>query len=226
MKTLNINLEELRFIFRELGVIIVLGFVLFCFELKSYESPGLDLNFKNRVEIQEELVDITHHAKPPPPPPSIYKSTQLIAIVENDMDVEDDLEINVEADQETVIEDYIPPPVEEEQEEEQEEEMIFVIVESMPSFPGGDEARLKYLGEHIKYPMMAREAGIQGKVFVQFVVETDGSITDVKVIRGIGGGCDEEALRLIKNMPRWNPGLQRNVPVRVRFNMPIHFMLL
>jgi protein TonB len=95
----------------------------------------------------------------------------------------------------------------------------------MPAFPGGDEARIRYLNENIKYPQMARESGIQGRVFVTFVVEKDGNVTDVRVLRGIGGGCDEEAVRVIKNMPSWNPGKQRGKAVRVQFNMPILFKL-
>ena len=95
----------------------------------------------------------------------------------------------------------------------------------MPGFPGGDEARINYLKNSIEYPQMARESGIQGRVFVTFVVEKDGNITDVRILRGIGGGCDEEAVRVIKNMPKWVPGKQRGKPVRVQFNMPILFKL-
>ncbi len=108
---------------------------------------------------------------------------------------------------------------------EQKEEVIFTVVEVMPKFPGGEKARVKYMVENIKYPENARKKGITGTVFVQYVVEKDGSITGVKVLRGIGGGCDEEAMRVIKNMPNWKPGLQRGKPVRTQFNMPISFKL-
>ena len=94
-----------------------------------------------------------------------------------------------------------------------------------PSYPGGDEARIKFLQENMKYPEEAKELGVQGKVFVTFVVEVDGSITDVKVLRGIGSGCDDEAVRVVKSMPKWIPGKQRGVPVRVQFNLPINFKL-
>jgi protein TonB len=172
------------------------------------------------------MVEITQHEKPLPPPETPQQTT-LISIVENDLEVDEDIVINVEADQETVIEEYRPEiPVEEEDEEMEEEEPIFVIVESMPQFPGGEEARLTFLNENVRYPTMAREAGIQGRVFVEFVVEKDGTVTNVRVVRGIGGGCDEEAVRVVESMPRWIPGKQRNVPVRVRFNMPIRFVLL
>jgi protein TonB len=176
----------------------------------------------------EEFVEVTQHEKPPPPPPKAPLQTSLISIVENEMEIEEEIVIDVEADQETVMQAYQPDFADdlEEEDEMEEEEPIFIIVESMPVFPGGEEARLKYLSENVKYPVMAKEAGIQGKVFLEFVVEKDGSVTDAKVIRGIGGGCDEEALRVVENMPRWIPGKQRGVAVRVRFNMPIRFVLL
>ena len=102
---------------------------------------------------------------------------------------------------------------------------IFTVVEEQPTYPGGDEARIKFLQANMKYPEEAKELGVQGKVFVTFVVEVDGSITDVKVLRGIGSGCDDEAVRVVKSMPKWVPGKQRGVPVRVQFNLPINFKL-
>ena len=113
----------------------------------------------------------------------------------------------------------------ERQEEEVEEEQIFTIVEEMPSFPGGEAELFKYLGKNIKYPEMANSAGISGVVYVTFVVDKDGKIKDVKVLRGIGGGCDEEAVRVVKNMPAWKPGKQRGKSVTVQYNLPIRFTL-
>ncbi|HNX44870.1 MAG TPA: M56 family metallopeptidase [Bacteroidales bacterium] len=104
-------------------------------------------------------------------------------------------------------------------------EQVFTTVEKLPGFPGGDEARVNYMIENVKYPGEARQKGIQGVVFISFIVEKDGSITDAKVLRGIGGGCDEEALRVIKAMPKWNPGTHSGEPVRVQFNMPVKFKL-
>ena len=105
------------------------------------------------------------------------------------------------------------------------ESQIFTVVETMPEFPGGDSALYRYLGEKIHYPDSARANGIQGRVFVTFVIEKDGSVSDVRILRGIGGGCDEEALRVIQNMPKWIPGKQRGKPVRVQYNLPIKFSL-
>jgi TonB family protein len=110
-------------------------------------------------------------------------------------------------------------------EEETAEAEVFTVVEESPQFPGGDEARVRFLQENIHYPDEAREASIQGTVYISFVIEIDGTINDIRVLRGIGGGCDEEAVRVIRNMPRWLPGKQRGKPVRVQFNMPIKFSL-
>jgi TonB family protein len=105
------------------------------------------------------------------------------------------------------------------------ESQIFMVVEGMPEFPGGDTALYRFLTENIHYPDSAKTAGIQGRVFITFVVNKDGSISDVRVLRGIGGGCDEEALRVVKSMPNWIPGTQRGKPVHVQYNLPIKFSL-
>ncbi len=220
-KTEKADLENKKAIFMQIGFVIALAFVLVAFNYKSYErGSGLDI----QVQVDntpEEIIPITkQEVKPPPPPPP--RQITIINIVEDDVEVEDDIEIDVEADQKTEIADFVPVVKVEEEVEELE---IFTVVESMPEFPGGDAARMKFLQENIKYPQLARESGIQGTVYVTFVVETDGRVTDVRVLRGIGGGCDEEAVRVIQAMPRWNPGKQRGKPVRVQFNMPIRFTL-
>ena len=105
------------------------------------------------------------------------------------------------------------------------EHEVYQIVEQMPAFPGGEEKLLEFLSKNIEYPEEARKAEIQGRVFVGFVVEKDGSVGDVKVLRGIGGGCDEEAVRVVKSMPKWKPGMHKGEPVRVSYQIPIHFKL-
>lgn len=214
------DLESKKTIFIEIGLVIALAAVLFAFEWKSYEKTELNMASMVADDTPEEMVEITQHEKPPPPPKPPQQTT-IIEIVEDDVEIEDEIEIDVEADQETEVEEYIPI----EEDDEEEETQIFTVVESMPGFPGGEAARITYLNKNIKYPQMARESGIQGRVFVTFVVERNGAVTDVRVLRGIGGGCDEEAVRVIKNMPNWNAGKQRGKPVRVQFNMPILFKL-
>ena len=105
------------------------------------------------------------------------------------------------------------------------EGVVIQVVEVEPQFEGGLEALYKYLAENIKYPEQAKSDGIQGRVFVRFVIEADGSVTNAQVLRGIGGGCDEEALRVVEAMPKWTPGMQQGKPVRVQFNLPITFKL-
>lgn len=103
---------------------------------------------------------------------------------------------------------------------------VFTIVEKMPEFPGGQQALMKYVGSKIRYPEEAMENSIQGTVFVTFVVEPDGRITGVRILRGIGHGCDEEAMRVVKSMPNWTPGKQLGKAVRVQYNLPVRFTMM
>ncbi len=219
-KTERADLEKHRTTFILIGLVITLSLVWAAFEYKTYDKEQVQVMQNAMIEDEEDIVLQTQRNEPPPPPPPPQQTT-VIEVVEDDVEV-DDIEIDAETDDEEEIEEQ--QIVEEEPEEEKEDE-IFVFVEDQPSFPGGDEARIKYLQENIHYPEMAKESGIQGTVYVTFVVEKDGRITNVKVLRGIGGGCDEEAVRIIKNMPRWKPGKQRGRPVRAQFNMPIRFVL-
>jgi len=220
-KTPKADLENKKGYFFEIGMIIALLVVFGAFSMKSYDKKTVNQLQVAMDDAPEEIIPITEQkVKPPPPPPP--KQVTQIKIVEDDVEVEDDLDIDVEADDATEFEEYVPP---EEEEEEVEEQQIFQVVENMPEFPGGRGALMKYLATNIKYPPYAKEAGIQGRVFINFVVETDGSITAVKVLRGIGGGCDEEAIRVVKSMPKWKPGMQRGKPVRVSFNLPVKFTL-
>ena len=220
-KSPKADLESKKIIFTQIGLIIALAAILLAFEWKSYDKTIEGFGERVVEDIPEEIIPITEQkVKPPPPPPP--KKVVQINIVEDDVEVEDDLLIDVEADETTEVEEYIPIEVEE---EVVEEAPIFTVVESMPEFPGGMAELYTYLGNNIKYPVMAKESGIQGKVYVTFVVERDGSITDVRVLRGIGGGCDEEAIRVVQSMPKWNPGKQRGKPVRVQYNLPVRFTL-
>ncbi|MFW5974866.1 MAG: energy transducer TonB [Bacteroidota bacterium] len=220
-KSPKADLEKKRTLFLQIGLIISLAITLAAFEWKSYEKREVELQNRAQSDVPEEIIPITKHEEPPPPPEAPQTTTDL-NIVEDDVDVEDDIEIDVTADEDTEVEEYTPQL---EEEEEEDEEKIFMVVEKQPTFPGGEQARKQYLADNIEYPQLARESGIQGTVYVTFVVETDGSITDVRVLRGIGGGCDEEAVRVVEEMPKWEPGEQRGKPVRVQFQMPIRFTL-
>jgi periplasmic protein TonB len=222
-KSEKADLEKKSPVFFQMGLVITLGFVLFAFEYKSYDTKIIDIGARQQSEVMEETVLNTQQNTPPPPPPPQQQVTTVLEIVDNKTEVETNLSIDAEADENTQIETYVAPTQVEETEAQETE--IFTVVEDQPGYPGGEEARLKYLSENTKYPQMARESQIQGTVYVTFVVEKDGRVRDVRVLRGIGGGCDEEAIRVIQNMPRWNPGKQRGKPVRVQFNLPIKFTL-
>jgi protein TonB len=220
-KTERANIEKNKSTFTLVGLVITLALVWFASEYKTYDRTVIELQQTAMLDDEEDVILQTERAEPPPPPPPPQQTT-VIEIVEDDIDVDDDLDIDAETDDEEEIEEQI---IEDEDEGEEKEDEIFVFVEDQPGYPGGDEARLKYLRDNIKYPEMAKESGIQGTVYVTFVVEKDGRISNVKILRGIGGGCDEEAVRVIKGMPNWKPGKQRGRPVRAQFNMPIRFIL-
>jgi protein TonB len=225
-KSEKADLENKKGIFFQMGLIFAMTVMLVAFEYNSYDTPDMNTYSGPRATNEvEELVTITQQNTPPPPPPPPAPSI-VLNIVENTVLVSNDVAIDAEADENTQV-DEIKSGVVVKQEEEAEvnEQQIFMVVETAPAFPGGDGARQKFLQDNIKYPQMARERGIQGTVYVGYVIERDGSVSNVKILRGIGGGCDEEALRVVMNMPRWEPGKQRGKPVRVQFNMPIIFAL-
>lgn len=222
-KSPKADLENKKGIYGTLGLVLALVITLVAFEWKSYDNEKIEVAARAAIETEEEMVIQTEQNLPPPPPPPPAQVSQEIEIVEDDVEIENEVEINAEATESTVVEDFIAPPVVEE--EVVPEEEIFQIVEEMPSPKGGMEALYTFLSENIRYPYLAMESGIQGRVYVTFVVEKDGSITDVKVVRGIGGGCDEEAVRVVKALPKWNPGKQRGRPVRVLYSVPVNFTL-
>ena len=221
-KSPKANLENKKLMFIQIGMVISLLVAWMAFEHKSYDKREIDPSLLNReVVLDEEMVEITKQEEQKPQPVEMPKQTTQLEIVQDDVEV-DDIEINAEVEQNEVIEEYVAPEVVDEEVVEQE---IFKIVEEMPSFPGGEAKLMEYVGKNIKYPQIARETGIQGRVFVNFVVEPDGSVSNVTVLRGIGGGCDEEAMRVVKNMPKWKPGKQRGKAVRVQYMLPVNFRL-
>ena len=222
-KSPKADLESKKLTFTLIGLVVSLFIIWRVFEYKSYDKQSFD-DLQRTVEvIEEEMVEITKQEQPKPQPPAPKPQVTQIQIVEDDVEVEDEIDINAEVDQDEVIEEYeFVPEIEEEEIVEAE---IFKVVEEMPEFPGGTAKMMEYIQKNIKYPMMARESDIQGRVFVNFVVEPNGTITNVTVMRGIGGGCDEEALRVVQSMPNWKPGKQRGSAVRCSFTVPIIFKL-
>ncbi|GAB3655002.1 energy transducer TonB [Echinicola sediminis] len=219
-KTPKADLTKKSGMFLNLGLLISVGLTLAAFEYKTYETGEL-MDLGTVEDDFEELLDIPITEQPPPPPPPVEQP--IIEEIPDEVEIEEKIEVNFDVDvqEETVIKEVViaDAPVVEKAEE------IFDVVETMPQPPGGMEGWNKYLSKNLKYPTQARRMGIEGTVYVVFVVNTDGSIQDVDILRGIGGGCDEEAMRVVKNAPAWTPGKQRGRPVRVKMRLPIRFKL-
>jgi protein TonB len=221
-KSEKASLERDKLIYILMGLVFVLSL---CFvalewtekEVKKFEVTDTDFLIEEEIEIQQ-----TSQETPPPPPPPAVQEVEVLNVVEDNVETES-IEVNTEDDKE--VEVVIAAPVEAPVEEE-EEEVVFVVVESMPEFPGGQQALFRFLSENVKYPVIAQENGIQGRVICQFVVNKDGSIVDVEVARSGGDpSLDKEAVRVIKSMPKWKPGKQRGKPVRVKYTVPVNFKL-
>ena len=221
-KSPKASLEDKKFTYVLIGLVLVLSICYVAFEWTEKEVTKYVVT--EDVAWQDEELDIqqTTQETPPPPPPPAPQEVDVLNVVEDDVEVEE-IEINTEDDKD--VEVVIAPPVEAPVEEE-EEEVIFMVVESMPEFPGGQQALFKYLADNVKYPVIAQENGIQGRVICQFVVNKDGSIVDVVAVRSSGEtSLDKEAIRVIKSMPKWKPGKQRGKPVRVKYTVPVNFRL-
>ena len=221
-KSEKASLEKDKLVYALMGLVFVLSLVYVALEwtereVTKYDVTDTEFLFEEEVEIQQ-----TSQETPPPPPPPAVQEVVVLNVVEDNVETES-IDINTEDDKETEV--VIAAPVEAPVEEE-EEEVVFVVVESMPEFPGGQQALFKYLSENVKYPVIAQENGIQGRVICQFVVNKDGSIVDVEVVRSGGDpSLDKEAIRVIKSMPKWKPGKQRGKAVRVKYTVPVNFKL-
>lgn len=218
------DLEKRRGLYLEIGLVVALVAALVAFNVKSYDREVKDAIERDAVQEPEEIIIQTDIQEPPPPPPPEQPEvTTVIEVVADDKEITNELHVTAEVTDETQNIQITPVVVEEE--EDETETQIFTVVENDPEFPGGMEALYKYLAQNIKYPQLARDNGITGKVYVTFVVEKDGSIANPKVLRDIGGGCGQEAIRVVKSMPKWTPGKQRGKAVRVQFNLPVNFSL-
>lgn len=218
------DMESRKNVFFMIGLVVTLGIILLAFEWTAKPSKADSLGTVNALDVEEEIIPITREQeiKPPPPPPP-PKVVEVLNIVDDDMEIDDELEINTEADEHTLI--NVAPVISAKEEEEEEEAQVFFIVEDMPEFPGGEMALRTYIANAIKYPVIAQENGIQGKVYVTFVVGKDGSVSNASIARGVDPSIDKEALRVVNTLPKWKPGKQRGKPVNVSYTVPINFVL-
>jgi protein TonB len=219
----KVDLSRQSGLFMNIGLIVALGLCLLAFEWKTYDDLSA-VNYEAQAAETEELIEIPITEMPPPPPP-VIQQPEIVEVPDEEEIEEEIVNLDTEITPETVVAPPAPPAPAAPVVEEEDPNEIFQVVENQPAPVGGYEAFYKYIGKNIKYPDQARRMGVEGKVFVQFVVDKDGSITDVQVLKGIGSGCDEEAIRVVKSAPKWTPGKQRGRPVRVRMSVPITFKL-
>ena len=224
-KSEKANLENKKLLFVEIGLVVALGITLFAFEWTSKETKVSTLEDTTEVLIEEEIIPITQDTPPPPPAaPKIPVLSDQIDIVDDEIELEDDLFMNLEDDANLGVEimDYI----EVEEEVVEEEAIPFQLVEEKPSFQGGDANQFsKGVNQRLVYPEIAKENGVQGHVTLQFTVEKDGTVTKVKVLRGVDPSLDKEAVRVVSMSPKWKPGKQRDRAVPVTYTFPVIFQL-
>lgn len=224
-KTPKADLENRRTLFTEIGLVVALLVVWGAFSYSTKEKAVASLGEDTQVVEVEDMVPITEETPPPSPEaPKIPVLSDQIDIVEDDIKVDDNF-MSLEDDASLGVEimDY----VEEVKEEVVEEEAIpFQLVEEKPSFNGGDANEFsKWVNSKLQYPEIAKENGVQGRVTLQFTVNPDGSVSNVKVLRGVDSSLDKEAVRVVSMSPKWKPGKQRDRAVKVTYTFPVIFQL-
>jgi protein TonB len=217
--------EQKRYsrLFFNIGLCLSLLFIITAFEWKFFDDGNL-MDLGNLNADFENLVDVPPTEQPPAPQPKLVQP-QIVEVADDKEIIEEiEIDLDIEMTEDQVIDQPVFETMQMDVQEEKVDE-IFTIVEQQPEPIGGFATFYDYVGNNLKYPKLAERSYIQGRVYLEFVVEKDGSLTDIKVIKGIGGGCDEEASRIIAAAPKWKPGKQRGRPVRVKMVMPILFRL-
>lgn len=216
-KTDEANLRDRYPLYIEAGLVAALVILIVAFNVEWQSSQDFEAQTEEQETVEVEEIEQTEQVEEPPPPPE----PQVPVEVPDDEVLEDaSIDLNAELEMDAGPANPPPPPEDDEEEEEEEEPEIFVAVEEMPELQGG----IGELQQKINYPEMARKAGVEGQVIVQFVVDENGNVLDPRVLRGIGAGCDEEALRVVKEA-NFTPGQQRGESVRVKMSLPIRFQL-
>ncbi|MBP5535905.1 MAG: energy transducer TonB [Bacteroidales bacterium] len=223
-KSPKADLEKRKGLHLEIGLVVALALALLAFNLKQYEKEVKQLQQREVIDEMEDVMITQPDQEMPEPEPEPQDNTTEIKIVDDNEELKNELG-PIDAGDDANKEQQAYTPVEVKEEVEVVEEEIFQIVEENPEFPGGESALYKYLNDNLKYPTVARENGITGKVYIKFVVEKDGSISRAMIRKDIGGGCGAEALRVVNAMPRWKPGKQRGKAVRSEFTLPVSFEL-
>ncbi|MEH0158249.1 TonB family protein [Limibacter armeniacum] len=216
-------IHQWRPFFQMVGLAVSLGITLVAFEWKTYDDNTLvDLG---TITIQDEeltLPPVTQQIIEPPTP--TVRAPKIVTVKDEELVAEINLEIT-EFEEDFIVEEYVADDLAEEPQEEIVEDKVFEVVEEAAVPKGGRSAFYKWVNDHIKYPIQPKRMGVEGKVYVQFIVDKDGRLTDLQVVRGIHEDCDAEAIRVLKKAPKWIPAKQRGRPVRQRMVLPIYFKI-
>lgn len=211
-------------LFLEIGLALSLALVLGVISYTVREKNSSFLTDNRGEEFNEDLLPVnTYRQETPPPPKEMPKVAEIIDIIEDpNVEIPDDTWDALDPDDHVVV-DIIP--VDFSTEVVDGVDSIYITAEVMPEYPGGITAMQKYINQHVVFPEVAKQNGAQGKVYVSFVVGKTGEVEDVRILRGVDPALDKEAMRVVKSLPKWKPGSQRGINVRVAFNVPINFKL-
>ncbi|MBL6446254.1 TonB family protein [Fulvivirga sp. 29W222] len=208
------DLRKQSGLFFHIGLLAAMMLAVSAFEYRAAEViEPIDIESGNAIE--DPIIPITVHEPPPPKPKPVLANPVEAEPDEIEVKTEVTFDITELPDPEPILEE---PPVE-------KAETTFTIVEEMPAPEGGLEALYKFINKRLKYPVQARRMGIEGTVYMSFIVDEKGNMVDIQIAKGIGAGCDKEVLRIFENPPKWNPGKQRGIPVKVRQIIPVKFVL-
>jgi protein TonB len=226
-KSEKASLENKRLLFTEIGLIVALLIVWGAFSYSSKDKKvAVFEDVTEEIAVEEEIPITQENTPPPPETPDVPVLSDQIDIVDDEIVVDDNLFLNLEDDASVGIEimDYVEAVVEEE--EVEEEAIPFQLVEEKPKFQGGDANDFtRWVNSRLQYPEIAKENGVQGRVTLQFTVNADGSVSNVKVLRGVDPSLDQEAVRVVSSSPNWTPGRQRDRAVKVTYTFPVVFQL-
>lgn len=224
-KAKKADLEKRKSMFLEIGLVVALSIILVAFEWTKGEGKDDNTDVVSEIQFEDEMMQITRREEPKPEPkPEQPKVAEVLDIVDDDVEIEDDFDFDMEATDDT---EYDFTSMMGDDDEEIEEEEVFYIVEDMPTFNGGDPATefRKFIAQNLRYPEIAAENGISGRVIVQFAVDKVGTLVDAVVVRSVDPALDKEAVRVVMSSPKWVPGKQRGKAVKVLFTFPINFVL-
>ena len=226
-KSEKASLENKRLLFTEIGLILALLIVWGAFSYSTKEKKvAVFEDVAEEIAVEEEIPITQENTPPPPETPDGPVLSDQIDIVDDEIVVDDSMFLNLEDDSSIGIEimDYVEAVVEEE--EVEEEAIPFQLVEEKPKFQGGDANDFtRWVNSRLQYPEIAKENGVQGRVTLQFTVNADGSVANVKVLRGVDPSLDQEAVRVVSSSPKWTPGRQRDRAVKVTYTFPVVFQL-